>query len=190
MSDWDLWYPNCDPIGYLLREAFPDRWVRFHSLHESKRYPEGEAEYAEVLARHNAILGELARPGERVVLLTTEGSDESESGRLYDPAVRVLGPGAVEWRTIAMHDANDASSHPNYWHVFANEWVWHPRTFDPIVRLVADAVVVNVLMVAHDCRWVLHPYDGGMDVIAEGVAERDRLASRYAGWLSEHASGL
>jgi hypothetical protein len=101
-----------------------------------------------------------------------------------------LDPGAAPWRTVALFNANDASSYPNYWHLFAGERVWHPGGFDPIIRLVADAVVANVLIVAPDCRWVLHPYDGGMDIIAEDRAERDRLASRFAGWLSARADGL
>ena len=189
LSDWDRWYPNCEPIGYLLREAFPDRWVRFHSLPESKRYPEVEAEYAEVLARHNRILGELVRPGEQVVLLTTGYTRSPDPVRTSSEVV-TLDPGALPWRTLALEDPNDASSYPRYWHLFAAGRVWHPGGFDPLVRLVADDVVADVLIVAPDCRWVLHPYDGGMDVIVENLAERDRLASRYSGWLSAYPGGM
>ena len=189
LPDWNRWYPNCEPIGHCLREAFPDRWIRFHSLPESKRYPEDEAEYIEVLARHNRILGELAQPGERVVLLTAEYAESSEPSRTCAD-VMALDPGAVPWRIVALHNANDASSHPNYWHVFASERVWHPGGFDRLVRLVADDVIANVLVVAPDCRWVLHPYDGGMDVIVETMAARNRLASCYSGWLSAFPGGL
>jgi hypothetical protein len=46
------------------------------------------------------------------------------------------------------------------------------------------------MVVAHDCRWLLHPYDGGMDVIAESPAARNRLRSRHKAWLSHRADGL
>jgi hypothetical protein len=40
------------------------------------------------------------------------------------------------------------------------------------------------MIAALDCRWVLHPYDGGMDLLVESKAERDSLAGRYAEWLA------
>ena len=73
-----------------------------------------------------------------------------------------------------MHELDADFNHPSYWHVFASEREWRPGIFDPLVRLIADDVVANVMIVAPDCGWLLHPYDGGMDVIAESQAERDR----------------
>ena len=37
-SFWRNHYGECPPLGHRLRDAFVDRWVRFHSLPESKRY--------------------------------------------------------------------------------------------------------------------------------------------------------
>src|SRR5688572_12438686 len=119
LPDWDRRFPNCEPIGHHLRVAFADRWVRFHSLPDSKRYPEDETEYAELLARHNVVLGELAGPGNRVVLLTTGYSETSHPVR-PDPELSEIDPGAVPWRTIAMHEADEAFGDPSYWHVLAS----------------------------------------------------------------------
>ena len=46
-------------VGWVLRGVVPERWVRFHSLPESKRYAESEDEEAEVLRRHLTLLDEL-----------------------------------------------------------------------------------------------------------------------------------
>jgi hypothetical protein len=189
LADWDRCFPNCEPIGHRLRVAFPDRWVRFHSLPESKRYPEDEAEYAEVLARHSAIMDELARPSSQVVLVTTGYSESPEPSRSY-PAVAAFDPRAAWWRTVAMHRIEEGFDEPSYWHLFATAQEWRPGVFDPLVRLVADDAVANVLVVAPDCRWVLHPYDGGMDVIAESPEARRLLRAKYAAWLSARADGL
>lgn len=89
-----------------------------------------------------------------------------------------------------MHTVDSGFSVPSYWHVFANERVWHPGVFDPIIRLVADDVLANVMVVSPDCRWLLHPYDGGMDVIAESEVVRNRLKACHAEWLSPRADGL
>jgi hypothetical protein len=74
--------------------------------------------------------------------------------------------------------------------VFASEWEWEPGLFDPVVRLVADDVVRNVMVVPPDCRWLLHPYDGGMDVILDSSEARGRLRAAYRDWLSPRADGL
>jgi hypothetical protein len=55
---WEEHWPDCPPIGYELR-CERDRWVRFHSLPESKRYPDTEDEWAIVLDRYNTVLDEL-----------------------------------------------------------------------------------------------------------------------------------
>ncbi|MBY0228532.1 MAG: hypothetical protein K2W96_04550 [Gemmataceae bacterium] len=189
LPDWDERFAGCEPEGHLLRDAFPRRWVRFHSLPDSKRYPETPTEHAEVLRRHNAILGELAPVGSRVVLVTTGYSETPVPVRTYE-GLLALDPAAVFWRTLARHQPDEEATFPNWWHLFTSAHVWRPGTFDPVIRLVADGTVANVLVVAPDCRWVLHPYDGGMDVIAESAEERGRLRATYSDWLSRHPGGL
>ncbi|MGW1610935.1 DUF3885 domain-containing protein [Streptomyces sp. NPDC002285] len=58
---WQQQFPKVPPIAHELRAAYSDRWVRFHSLPRSKRYPETEEEYAIVLHRYNTLLDELER---------------------------------------------------------------------------------------------------------------------------------
>jgi hypothetical protein len=188
LSNWQVWFPGCEPIAHHLRTAFPQRWVRFHSLPGSQRYPGSEAEYATVLSRHNCILGELAEPGQKVVLLTTGFSESPEPVRQHE--LQALDSDGVPWRSLAMHDLEADYTRPSYWHVYASEWEWRPGRFDRLIRLVADDVVSNVAIVGTSYPWLLHPYDGGMDVIAESTAARDRLKTAHADWLSTLASGL
>ncbi len=89
-----------------------------------------------------------------------------------------------------MHELNGDFADPSFWHVFASSCEWQPGLFDPILRLVADDVLANVIFVNPDCRWLLHPYDGGIDVIAESSSARDRIKARHADWLSLRADGL
>ncbi len=130
LADWDRCFPDCEPIGHHLRVTFPERWVRFHSLPGSKRYPEDETDYVEVLARHNAILGELAHPGTQVVLVTTGYSYAPVPSRSY-PEVVAFDPAASPWRTIAMHHAEEEFAEPSYWHLFASAWGLASRRVRP-----------------------------------------------------------
>jgi hypothetical protein len=54
---WEETWPAHRPYADELRSAYPERWVHFHSLPQSKRYPENEDEYAIVLDRYNTHLG-------------------------------------------------------------------------------------------------------------------------------------
>ena len=89
-----------------------------------------------------------------------------------------------------MHQADAHFADLSYWHVFASERPWRPGALDGIIRLVADDVLMNVMIVAPDCRWLVHPYDGGMDVLAELQAARERLKAAFSGWLSARPDGL
>jgi hypothetical protein len=183
LTGWEYRFPDCKPVAHHLPVVFPERWVRLHSLPGSKRYPVSPAEYATVLERHNKVLGNLARPGEMVILLTTGWSETAEPIR-RQRELSELDPRALPWRTVAMHQEPDKFPEPLFWHVFASKWRWSRGVFDPLIRLIANDVVSNVMMVAPDCRWLVHPYDGGMDLIVESRVARDRLAERYPGWLA------
>jgi hypothetical protein len=188
LPDWEVRFPGCEPVAHRLRGAFPTRWVRFHSLPGSKRYAEDDREYATLLSRHNRIVGDLLGPWRAVVLLTT-GYSDAPAPAPPPPELRPLDPQARHWRSVPLHEL-DGFAEPSYWHVFASEWEWEPGLFDPVVRLVADDVVRNVMVVPPDCRWLLHPYDGGMDVILESPEDRGRLRATYRDWLSPRADGL
>ncbi|MFD9737583.1 hypothetical protein [Umezawaea sp. NPDC059074] len=66
-------WPDCPLIGHELR-CERDRWVRFHSLPESKRYPDTEDEWTIVLDRYNTVLDELFT-GLDVYVATSDWSD-------------------------------------------------------------------------------------------------------------------
>lgn len=180
LDDWHDRFPGCPPVAHRLREGFPDRWVRFHALPGSRRYAADEADYKTILSRYNAVLTLLAEPGSPVVLLTTRYT------RTPKPPAR---PAARPWWSFC-DDEGDGIMDPSHWHVYASPRPWHPGTFDPIFRRVADDVVRNVMVVAPDCRWLFHPYDGGMDAILDTSAARDALRATHPGWLSSRPDGL
>lgn len=188
LDNWDAAFPNCEPIAHLMREQFRPRWVRFHSLPESKRYPENDTEMAEVLHRHNTILGDLLGEDCEVVLLTTAATfDLGNAPR--EPDFLEFDPHAVPWRTVPMHTCDDFDA-LTYWYISASLWTWETGMFDPVVRLSAGWETVNVMMADPYCRWMLHPYDGGMDVILATSAERDCLKSAFPDWLSAREDGM
>ena len=174
---WDREWGDTPPIGHDLRGVQRARWVRFHSLPESKRYPDSEEEYAILLSRHHEVLDHLGLRGRCFVLAMRYFND-------LMPAENPTLPAASLWRTVAdVDDDLDAA-------VFAAEMSYPSPEFDAVLRAVADEREVGVIVVPPTGKWLFHPYDGGGDVIASTPEHRNELAARFSEWLSPHPLGL
>lgn len=174
---WERRWPDTEPVGFELGRA-RDVWVRFHSLPESKRYPDDEHEYGIVLERHNTVLDELFA-GAEVYVLTPRWT-----GRASAPRMR---RDAKHWRTWLQGDDPGC---PTYCHVFVERRWWRPVSLDGLLRRVADDREGGVIVADTGLRRLYHPYDGGADVHLATTEERDRLRERHAEWLSPYPNGL
>lgn len=164
--------------------------MRFHSLSESKRYAESDAERTEVLLRHNVVIDELvARSANSVCTLavvTCSWSDRSVPV-LRDDEVHAVSPSAIHWQSVL----REVNKDEEYWtHLFVNAVEWNPGALDALLLLVADGVTADVILAPTDLEWLYHPYDGGADVIAPTRRCRDELRDVPRDWLSKHSEGL
>ncbi|MDH6142679.1 MULTISPECIES: DUF3885 domain-containing protein [Kitasatospora] len=177
---WERRWPDCPPVSYRLRGPYGDVWVRFHSLPESKRYPEDEGEYAIVLGRYNTVLDELFA-GTDVYVVTPLWTN--------DPDVPPHQPEDGYWRSVLAEDDDDPEFRV-YCHLFAIRRRWQRGCLDELLRAVADDKVAGVLITDTELRRIHAPYDGGADVLVSTPEERDRLRDRHGDWLSSHPAGL
>ncbi|WP_375434866.1 hypothetical protein [uncultured Hymenobacter sp.] len=74
---WQRTYPGTIPLSYPLRDEYPTRWLRTHSLPGSKRYPSSADEWETLLAWQNTVLAEVLQLEERVMLVTGEHDFDS-----------------------------------------------------------------------------------------------------------------
>lgn len=185
---WQRRRPSGPPVAHTLRSGYHDRWVRFHSLPESKRHPESEEEYGIVLHRYNTVLDELFA-GTDVFVVTMDWSytPDGPAGR---PSPReTLHPGSVRWWTEPDLEDDDPDLH-TYTCLYADRRPWTPGCVDELLRAVADEAIVEVFFCDTELRRIHAPYDGGADVVLATTAERDRLRERHADWLSGHRCGM
>ncbi|CCH29538.1 hypothetical protein ABZ816_15685 [Actinosynnema sp. NPDC047251] len=182
---WSAQWPDLDPTPYLPRA---DRWVRFHSLPKSKRYPRNKPEYAILLHRYNAILDELFR-GEEIRVVTTTCS----TGPVPVPLSKVdlrRNPGAHYWTSVVDDYFGSDLDGTDYLHLYAARRRWQPGSLDYLLRAAADDRIPGALIASLTFDRSVHPYDGGQDVHPATEADRDRLRQRYADWLPSHPQGL
>ncbi|MGW5345470.1 DUF3885 domain-containing protein [Streptomyces sp. HUAS TT3] len=183
---WQAHRPAGPVLPWELKTTYADRWVRFHSLPESKRYAQDETEYAVLLDRYNTVLDELFAGGEAYVV-TTDWADPSEP---TDYAARraALHPQGTLWTTLDETDDPDPAFHTR-WYFYADRRPWQRGCLDPLLRAVADDTLPGIFVTDPGFTRIHHPYDGGADVILPTPEERDRLRDQHSAWLSAHPSG-
>lgn len=183
---WHECWPQCPPVGFLFRHRMPDRWVRFHSLALGKRYPTSAVEYQEVLNRYNTVLEAiLAESDSAAIYLVTAEYGAGDMAAGTEPIFVGLHDGAVRWMRAVDPDDDEVG-----YDLHVSRERFTPGDLDGLLRYIADDRASEVVVVDSALRWLFHPYDGGMDVIAPTADDRDRLAARFGTWLSERPDGL
>jgi hypothetical protein len=183
---WESRWPGEEPVGYMLRWGNESRWVRFHSLPDSKRYATTVKEKAEVLRRSHSILTTLLAlsGGTRIRVIGEDfGVNDSASGRL-----RKHMPGAWPWRTYLEPDDYEPGEEPRvrYFWVSSIESI---DELDELLALVADDVISFIVTDA-EITWIFAPYDGGSDVFLPSSPVREEVTAKHRRWLSTHPEGL
>lgn len=188
---WESAYPGLATEADILRSEFPDCWVRFHSLPESKRYADTPEEYEEIERRHLTVLDELrGSSSEEDLLVLVSTWSRRRAPRTYAPA-GVTTPLAWHWRSDALEDNRRWSRH--VWGLTFESldlWSTEASSFRTLLKAVADEEVHNVIIAPPSLDWLYHPYDGGADVIAQTTERRDALRDTHSAWLSTYMFGL
>lgn len=184
---WRRQWPTCPPLADHLKQAYDDRWVRFHSLPGSKRYPDTDSEYDIVLHRYNTVLDELFHRQD-VRIVTTEWSDASEPPALSAQHA-LWNPGARHWMSVRTDEEEADPNFITYTHLYVSRRPWRPGFVDGLLRAAADEATVGVMVASLSFDRIHHPYDGGADVLLPTTSERETIKHSHADWLSEHLSG-
>lgn len=183
---WAARMGDTPPLGADLRSAHPEQWVRFHYLPEGERIARSRADRAEVLSRFQAVLTGLGAADENRLLVITCGWGSTMPAP-RPPDLASLLPG-VRWRDVPAISADDVAASSYATSVPADP---ADRTLAEFLMVwVADALTAEAIVAPPSLEWLMHPYDGGMDVIARDTVSRDRLAEEFADWLSSRPDGL
>lgn len=124
---WSTAYPKSLPVSYLIRQHYAERWFRIHSLPESKRYAETDADWQILLHRHRTILADLVSDSTDLLLLSRycyyDNSDDPE----YQTGLRQIqqylreenvfhGLPLIPLTRINLHDSNPEQHEPGmFW---------------------------------------------------------------------------
>ena len=166
---WQAQFGAALPIGHQLRQSVPQRWFRMHHLPESRRYPDTPADWAEALARHEAVASWLL--GEATLVWRIEVCTLREASERAWLRVPI---DASEWAEALR----------------ARQTAWRTGEHAAAIAAVLDEREGPRLWADLQRGCVYAPYPGGADLICTDTAQRVQGRSRFAAWLPRHPSGL
>ncbi len=188
---WQQYFPSCPPVSYLFKRNLADRWFRFHSLPESKRYAEDGTEVADLLLRQNTVLLDVIGTNNECVLVL---GNYSSSPPLEEQCTTLSHFELQEFLKLSKQDFApydvEPGDEPIYLSVFCGMHKLTHGSLDNILLCVADWRIVNFFIVSCKQQRIFAPYDGGVDVILKDAKERDMFKTKYKDWLSSHPEGL
>lgn len=197
---WQRTYPGTVPLSHQLRDVYPTRWLRLHSLPGSKRYPSSTEEWETLLTRQNTVLADVLQVAERVLLVAGEYDFDrshtkfpvdwqfSAAECLKDLPLTQLTPIDL---TKLPPDPRVAEEYKpgDLYRLVLTDVQWQPHAWDPILKAIAEGELrAFFLSKAQEC--LIAPYDGGMDLIYKDQQTRDHYRTKYHGWRSAREDGL
>jgi hypothetical protein len=190
-SLWTTRYSKTIPISHSFRHDYNDRWFRIHSLPESKRYPDNDAEWRILLSRQNSIITDILGENSKIIIVTGQYHHEVlEELDATSDITSINQFSFVYLDSIDLHKLRPKEHElgETYKPMFC-EAVWYKDNFDNVLRDIAQDNV-RVFFVSLDHDTVVAPYGGGIDFILKDSVTRDKYKTKYGDWLSDREDGL
>jgi hypothetical protein len=184
---WNKEYKESLPINHELKMAYPDRWLRIHSLPESKRYAENEGEYRIILDRQNQLINDLIGEESEIAIsfglyrwdLTNDNYKELTDFGEFQKVLR------IDLQKERPKEYEDET----YYDIYVKTESWKNGSRNEILKAIADDEI-RAMFVSPSNKCVIAPYDGGVDVIVDSTEKRDKLKAKYVSWLSDREDGM
>jgi hypothetical protein len=180
LQAWNAAFPQSAPAAFLCRPATADRWLRTHSLPDSKRYAEGDDEREEILRRYNAIATEVLGADAQCLVFVARFGHGRDWRPDEDSPLNRMNP-----THVLSHGTEDDEIQ-----FFAAAATWRATAFDELLSAVADDRTGPVLFFNPARGTVFAPYDGGADLFLASAGEVRDLRRQFRSWVSPHADGL
>lgn len=179
---WGEHFRGCDPIAHRLRVQLKDKWVRFHSMPESKRYPDSNEDLRGAIERMLVLADQVLGAG-------------SQCWMVANPYIKApaLQPNVIdefslypclEWvDTEEVLDGESLVSH-------AGVQIWTKDRFVSLLKRIAIGECEQIMWVSQQHYSVFAPYDGGVDLILPDEKTSTSIALKYSNWLSPFPGGM
>jgi hypothetical protein len=169
---WAENYPETLPINYLFKHKLNRRWLRIHSLPESKRYAQTKEESDALLHRQNSIIDDLIEQNVEINVVVNFIKIDSFLFRMFN------------FTNLGVLVDSEAET---VFQSFIFETTWETNGLNPMLLEIADDNL-RAFIIGEDC--LIAPYDGGMDLIFKDEPTKYFYQRKYKNWLSAREDGM
>lgn len=185
---WKAKFGTLPPTSERLRQFTPDLWVRFHSLPNSKRYPDTEEELGIIASRGEALFKEIFVNETEFLILCSRPIIENivEITPLPSPTIRTLQL-TESWQWT---DHNEDPLDQLSWQTYAGA---RPLSFAQLSKInswIANEAELDVVISSTNLSNLFIPYDGGFDIFLEDESTLNALKIKFKDWLPSNSLGL
>lgn len=184
---WNNYYNQTIPLNYLFKEVYHERWLRIHSLPQSKRYPDNDIEMNIILQRQNQIISDLYSENEEIYLVMTNIIHKNEKHELINfyPNLNFERSYSIELEGYFSNDFNN----DEVLDIFVCKKNWNLNSYDEILKDIANDIS-RVFFISLKNQIIVSPYDGGVDIILNSEIDTIIFKEKYKKWISNRIDEL
>jgi hypothetical protein len=187
LERWQLISDGTIPIPHQFKHSLPERWFRIHSLPQSKRYADNEAEWEILLHRQNTLASKLFPLDATVYFVVCEYYPDENRVDDFESLKSVALDPLVQ---IDLHAYSPEDYLPEmFCELHFAQMHWESGKYDLILRDIARDEL-TAFWVSFETGVIFAPYDGGVDVIMPTTPARAAMRAVFKDWLSPRADGM
>jgi hypothetical protein len=175
-------YKLCPPINHLLKVFYTDRWLRIHSLPDSKRYAETDEEWETLYNTQNTILNDIFKEDEIFYLFVGIYSSSSKS-IVEDPAIdneHLYKYNFTALNTIDLYAmTKEYYDEDTFYTPYYTELNYKAGQYNEILKSIANDEL-RAFFLNPVTKTIFAPYDGGIDIIYSDTAAKDKYKIKYS----------
>lgn len=182
-ESWKEKWGDSSLLADRLKYEHGDKFLRFYSLPDGKRYADNDKEATKILFRQNILISDLTESHSNTLLLILPQSSNSKEVEPLDKNAQVGKP--QFWKTINGDESETDPAMKTYNHMYVSSFEWHEGAIDNILSQVSEDVIWGVIIAPLDFSFIYHPYDGGSDVFSTSQIKLDELRVKYPDWVAD-----
>jgi hypothetical protein len=180
-SYWKLTFKECPPINYLLKVYYKERWLRIHSLTDSKRYAATNAEWKILFHTQNSILEDAFEENETLYLFTGVYNNTEfllpENNLNKNVALNTYDFTALEKIDLYAMSKDYCEENTFFTPHFVSI-LFKKNNYNELLKVIANDEI-RAFFLSTKTNTIVAPYDGGVDIIYKDTQTRDFYKNKY-----------
>lgn len=193
---WTHYYGDCVPLTNVFKYNLQNKWLRFHSLTNGKRYAQNNDELSEIIKKNHYLMKDIIGDSRKAfVVFATPNYDPSLSESNLGCELNQTQKGYVEICNKIIEKFNLENEFTiNFdgmsFSINSALVELDKFSFEDIFSQIANDEVDYLFIMNPKNGDIFAPYDGGVDLIIRDETKKANLREKHKNWLSNREDGF